>query len=79
MLFEPISTTAKTVLEERIEIVLLVHESRINVLNVNIGLEQIMEGKMVIEIEYVIQATNSRFNLVYPYYLHDGNAVERVF
>jgi len=79
MLFEPISTTAKTLLEERIEIVLLVHEARINVLNVNIGLDQIMEGKMLIEIEYVIPATNSRFNLVYPYYLHDGNAVEKVF
>lgn len=79
MLFEPLSTTAKTLLEDRIEIALLVHEARINVLSVNIGLEQIMEGKMVIEIEYVIQATNSRFNLVYPYYLNDGNAVEKVF
>lgn len=79
MLFEPINTTAKTLLEERIKTVLLVHEARINVLGVNIDLTRIIEGQMNIEIEYVIQATNSRFNLVYPYYLSDGNAVEKAF
>lgn len=31
-----------------------------------------LEGEVLIEIEYVIRATNSRFNFVFPYYRNEA-------
>ena len=31
------------------------------------------EGKVSLVLEYAVRATNSRFNLVYPFYLNEGN------
>ena len=35
----------------------------------------LIEGKLLLRLEYAVRATNSRFNLVYPFYLNDGNEV----
>jgi phage baseplate assembly protein W len=75
LLFESLSTTAKNLLKERIETTLLIYESRINVLNIEIDESQLPEGRLVLSIDYEIRATNSRFNLVYPFYLNDGSEV----
>ncbi len=75
LLFEPMSTTAQTLLQERIKTTLLIYESRINVLKVEIDETQLPEGRLVLSIDYEIRATNSRFNLVYPFYLNDGSEV----
>ena len=75
-LFDNLNTTARELLIDRIKRTLLVYESRINLLAVNVDDTNILEGKLLIEIDYVIRANNSRFNLVYPYYLHDGTQVD---
>ncbi len=31
-----------------------------------------LEGEILIEIEYVVRATNSRYNFVFPYYKNEG-------
>jgi hypothetical protein len=31
-----------------------------------------LEGEILIEIEYIVRATNSRFNFVFPYYINEG-------
>ncbi|MBU2987422.1 GPW/gp25 family protein [Saccharophagus degradans] len=74
-LFSSLNTTAQTILRDRIKTVLLVHEPRINVLMVAIDTTSLLEGQLIINIDYEIRATNSRFNLVYPYYLFDGSEV----
>ncbi|GHT70233.1 baseplate protein [Bacteroidia bacterium] len=30
------------------------------------------EGKMILDISYIVKATNARHNLVYPFYLEEG-------
>lgn len=75
LLFEPLNTTAQTLLKDRITTVLLVYEARIKVLAVDIDTSKLAEGILVILIDYEIRATNSRFNLVYPFYLNDGSEV----
>lgn len=75
LLFEPLNTTAQTLLKDRITTVLLVYEARIRVLAVDIDTSKLTEGILVILIDYEIRATNSRFNLVYPFYLNDGSEV----
>ncbi|MFT6270222.1 MAG: phage baseplate assembly protein W [Alphaproteobacteria bacterium] len=74
-LFETFNVTARNLLKDKIKRTLLVYEPRINLLAVDLDDSAISEGKLFIQIDYVVRASNSRFNLVYPYYLHDGTEV----
>ena len=79
LLFEPLSTTLRTLLKDRITTTLLIHEPRIRVLDLVIDDSQALEGLLQIRLTYSVRSTNSRFNLVYPYYLGDANELrERV-
>jgi phage baseplate assembly protein W len=44
-------------------------EPRINVLDVGVKPHPDAPNGLLVEIQYEVQATNSRFNLVYPFYL----------
>ena len=75
LLFEPLTTTLGTLLRDRITTALLIHEPRIRVLDLAIDDSLATEGLLQIRLEYSVRSTNSRFNLVYPYYLGDANEV----
>ena len=77
MLFEPISTTSKTLLEDRIKTTILIYEPRINLLSVELDTTNQYEGKVSVIINYEVRATNSRFNLVYPFYNTDANEIRQ--
>jgi phage baseplate assembly protein W len=47
-------------------------EPRIDVLRVTVQEDATVRGKLLIGIEYRVRATNSIFNLVYPFYLKGG-------
>jgi phage baseplate assembly protein W len=44
-------------------------EPRIDVLDVNATPDPARPDRLLIEINYLVRSTNSRFNLVYPFYL----------
>ena len=48
---------------------LAVWEPRIDVLDINVFADKTHANLLHIEINYQVRATNSRFNLVYPFYL----------
>ncbi|MDD2720192.1 MAG: GPW/gp25 family protein [Gallionella sp.] len=73
LLFEPMSTTLRTLLADRVRTALLVYEPRIKVLELAIDSPDPNAGTLNIRLEYLVRATNSRFNLVYPFYNNDGN------
>ena len=73
ILFEPLSTTLLTLMKDRIKTTLLIQEPRITLLDVVIDTSVQSEGRIDIVLEYTVRATNSRYNLVYPFYLTDGN------
>jgi uncharacterized protein len=75
MLFEPMSTTMTTLLKDRATIALLIYESRINLLALELDTSAQLEGRVSILVDYEVIATNSRFNLVYPFYLSDASEV----
>jgi phage baseplate assembly protein W len=77
MLFEPMGTTAITLLKDRIKHAILVYEPRINPLSLELDTSAELEGKIALILEYVVRATNSRFNLVYPFYSTDSNEVRK--
>jgi len=75
LLFEPMNTTMQTLLKDRLKTVILVYEPRINLLSVDLDTTQLVNGRLNLILNYQVRATNSRFNLVYPFYLNDGNEV----
>jgi phage baseplate assembly protein W len=75
LLFEPMSTTLLTFLKDRVRTAILIHEPRIKLLNLEIagtGADA-DAGNLSILLEYEVRATNSRFNLVFPFYRTDSN------
>src|SRR5690242_10070751 len=67
MLFEPVSTTTKTYLEDRVRTTILVYEARIDLVSLELDTQELMEGRLTLRVDYVVRATNSRYNLVYPF------------
>jgi uncharacterized protein len=79
MLFEPMSTTTRTYLEDRIRTTILVYEPRISLISVRLDGSLQHQGRVTLFIDYEVRATNSRFNLVFPFYGTDGNEVRGAF
>ncbi len=75
ILFEPVSTTMKTYMEDRIKTAILIYEPRINLLSVALDTSAQNEGRLSIIVDYEIRTTNSRYNLVYPFYTADSSEV----
>ncbi len=77
LLFEPLSTTMITFLKDRITNTILIYEPRINLLSVELDTSGIYEGRIDVLLDYEVRGTNSRFNLVYPFYTTDSSEVRR--
>ena len=75
ILFEPRSTTMKTFIKDRVKIAILIYEPRINLLLLELDTTAQYDGKISIVLEYEVRATNSRYNLVYPFYTTDSSEV----
>lgn len=73
LMFEPLSTTLRSLLLDRIRTGVLIHEPRIRVLNLVIDDSEALAGVLQVRLDYEVRSTNSRFNLVYPFYLGDAN------
>jgi phage baseplate assembly protein W len=59
-------------IEESVRRALVRWEPRIDVERVEAEPDTESPGKLLIEISYYIQSTNSRNNMVYPFYLQEG-------
>lgn len=75
LLFEPMSTTMITELEDRVRTAILIYEPRIDLQTLQLDTSAQQEGRVSLVIDYAVRATNSRFNLVYPFYLSGGSEV----
>jgi len=72
MLFEPITTTLVAFVKELIQTAVLYYEPRIELDSININTVEVHDGLILIELNYTIRSTNSRFNLVYPFYINEA-------
>jgi phage baseplate assembly protein W len=75
LMFEPLSTTLRTLVTDQITTAILIYEPRIKVLNLSIDTPDPNQGSLRVLLEYQTRATNSRFNLVFPFYDRDSNEV----
>ena len=79
VLFEPASTTLRAFVTDRVKVAVLFYEPRIDVLALTIDSPDPNGGVLRISLDYEVRATNSRYNLVYPFYLSDGNEAVMAF
>jgi len=79
LLFEPMSTTMRTYIEDRVRTAILIYEPRVNLVALTLDTSEQPAGRVTLELEYVVRATNSRYNLVYPFYATDASEVRRAF
>jgi phage baseplate assembly protein W len=75
LVFESLDTTLKTFMKDKIFTAILYHEPRVNLLDVIFHEEQLNEGLILIEIVYQVRGTNSRKNMVFPFYKTEASAV----
>lgn len=71
--FEEISQGLITGIKGTISDALLYHEPRIDVEEINI--DESEAGLLLINVIYRVRVTNSRFNLVYPFYINEAQMV----
>jgi hypothetical protein len=73
--FRNATLSERTVLESRLRRAILHFESRIRVEALEVDAVDLNEGILRIRVEYVIVATNSRSNRVFPFYKTEGTLI----
>lgn len=74
LVFERMEVGFSTLLQERIRIAILNFEARIDVNNIDV-FQDPNEGLVQLSISYTIRQTNSRANIVFPFYLIEGTDI----
>ncbi|MBS1656930.1 MAG: GPW/gp25 family protein [Bacteroidetes bacterium] len=77
LLFEPLTTSLRTEMVDKISNAILYFEPRIDVEKIELKDDQILEGIVLITIDYVIRSTNSRNNFVFPFYRAEGTDITK--
>lgn len=75
MLFKPLDLTLTTQMKGIIERAILYHEPRINILSIEIDTTQELEGEVLIHIDYEVRNTNTRSNIVFPFYKSEATEI----
>ncbi len=70
--FESVDYTTLYSMKTEVEHALIRWEPRITDVEANVVDEQIDRGLLLINISYVIRSTNNQYNLVYPFYINEG-------
>jgi len=77
-LFAEISTGLMGQVRDLIGDAILNHEPRILLNGVDVSDERSGDGVLLISIDYTVRATNSRYNMVYPFYLNEATPASAV-
>ncbi|MEH2530770.1 phage baseplate assembly protein W [Bradyrhizobium sp. AZCC 1588] len=72
LVFTAMDTTALTRVEETVRDALTRFEPRIELLQIRATGDEAVNGKLLVEIDYRVRATNQTGNLVYPFYFREG-------
>ena len=70
--FEPLNTTTMSLVRHRVEEALISWEPRINLEEIRVAPDRAERNRLNVEISYQVRATNTFYNLVYPFYLQES-------
>ena len=71
--FEPLNSTTLHLVKTRVQNALVTWEPRIDMLDVSVTVDSTLPSQLNISLTYSVRATNTQFNLVYPFYLGEGS------
>ena len=72
LVFEPVNTTTIALVTHRVREALTTWEPRITLREVNVSTPDVLPNRLDIEIIYQLRATNTFYNLVFPFYLQES-------
>jgi phage baseplate assembly protein W len=72
--FEPNSPRTHRAIEQDVRNALIDWEPRINLENVEVTPDDDEPNKLLVHVDYVVRATNTFYNRVFPFYLLEGGA-----
>jgi len=72
MVFEPVNTTTIALVKNHVEKALINWEPRIDVLEITVSTDPVERNRLDIGVTYRVRATNAIQNLVYPFYILEG-------
>ena len=75
LVFEHINESTVTEIKDVVERAVLFFEPRISVNSVEVDDEEIYDGVIKVKLDYTIRTTNTRSNIVYPFYMLEGSNV----
>lgn len=78
-LFEEISTSKTYFIQEVIAKAIINYEPRIELIDVTIDQTEYLDGIVRIKVNYCIRSTNTRFNLVFPFYKTEGTVIPNLY
>jgi phage baseplate assembly protein W len=70
--FGTMSVTVETDIAGSVRQSILMWEPRIDVLDVTVSADATRGGAVYINVDYLVRATNTRNNIVFPFYLQEG-------
>ncbi len=73
--FAPLDTTTKTKMKSQIQMAILNYEPRIVLNSIELDDSGYLNGVLLINIDFSISQTNTRHNVVYPYYFREGTNI----
>ena len=73
LVFEEIDQGLINSLNSMISNAILLYEPRIKLDGLDISIDDAQEGLLLIALEYTIRSTNSRYNMVYPFYINEAS------
>jgi phage baseplate assembly protein W len=72
LVFEPINTTTLALTRHQVQEAITLWEPRVDTITVQVMAEPSL-GRLMIDISYRVRQTNTFYNLVYPFYLQEGD------
>lgn len=72
LIFESLTESTITEIKDLIERAVLFFEPRISLTQIQVDVGHVYEGLLKIHLDYTIRMTNTRSNMVYPFYFLEG-------
>jgi phage baseplate assembly protein W len=72
LVFTAVDSTAVQRIRSVVEDALRRYEARVEVLGIEVDEAATREGKLLVEVEYLVRKTNQVGNLVFPFYFREG-------
>ena len=74
-IFDNMTPAAQSAIRRSISQAILMYEPRINLNEVQLDTSSIADGIVNINIDFTVRKTNSRMNIVFPYFMNEGNQI----